>query len=294
MKIGLLARRAGARSGQPAADESRGWPGREIGRRRGATAAAARDRRDAAGRRRAIVRGGRALVASAAVEGARARSAVRARTSGRVPVAKVVRKNGYTHGASTSRPTGPRCRTPSACGSRRAASRCRAPTSSRRSSCWTWRWAPRPIASPRPRPGTYEHAAPALVMVGHWGLSFDITPPGGCAVQRPARRQGKRMSVRIRLLARAARARLRRRCCHDRHRAREVGPWLSASHCSSLARGARGGPARAGGRRPGERLPAHPVDLRPARPRHLGGGCRPPLDDRCARTRRVVIRSTSH
>ena len=28
-------------------------------------------------------------------------------------------------------------------------------------------------------PGTYEHAAPALVMVGHWGLSFDITPPGG-------------------------------------------------------------------------------------------------------------------
>jgi copper transport protein len=28
-------------------------------------------------------------------------------------------------------------------------------------------------------PGTYEHAAPALVMVGHWGLSYDITPPGG-------------------------------------------------------------------------------------------------------------------
>ena len=27
-------------------------------------------------------------------------------------------------------------------------------------------------------PGTYEHAAPALVMVGHWGLSFDITIPG--------------------------------------------------------------------------------------------------------------------
>jgi copper transport protein len=30
-------------------------------------------------------------------------------------------------------------------------------------------------------PGTYGHAAPALVMVGHWGLSFQITPPG----QRP-------------------------------------------------------------------------------------------------------------
>ena len=28
-------------------------------------------------------------------------------------------------------------------------------------------------------PGTYEHDAPALVMVGHWGLSYDITPPGG-------------------------------------------------------------------------------------------------------------------
>jgi copper transport protein len=27
-------------------------------------------------------------------------------------------------------------------------------------------------------PGLYQHAAPALVMVGHWGLSFDITPPG--------------------------------------------------------------------------------------------------------------------
>jgi copper transport protein len=27
-------------------------------------------------------------------------------------------------------------------------------------------------------PGRYGHAAPALVMVGHWGLSFDVTPPG--------------------------------------------------------------------------------------------------------------------
>jgi len=30
-------------------------------------------------------------------------------------------------------------------------------------------------------PGRYGHAAPALVMVGHWGLSFQIAPPG----QRP-------------------------------------------------------------------------------------------------------------
>ena len=28
-------------------------------------------------------------------------------------------------------------------------------------------------------PGTYEHDAPALVMVGHWGLSYEITPRGG-------------------------------------------------------------------------------------------------------------------
>jgi copper transport protein len=29
------------------------------------------------------------------------------------------------------------------------------------------------------KPGVYSHAAPALVMVGHWGLSFDITPKAG-------------------------------------------------------------------------------------------------------------------
>ena len=29
------------------------------------------------------------------------------------------------------------------------------------------------------RPGVYSHAAPALVMVGHWGLSFQITPKSG-------------------------------------------------------------------------------------------------------------------
>jgi copper transport protein len=27
-------------------------------------------------------------------------------------------------------------------------------------------------------PGVYSRPAPALVMVGHWGVSFDITPPG--------------------------------------------------------------------------------------------------------------------
>jgi copper transport protein len=28
-------------------------------------------------------------------------------------------------------------------------------------------------------PGVYSHDAPALVMVGHWGLSFNVTPSGG-------------------------------------------------------------------------------------------------------------------
>jgi len=31
-------------------------------------------------------------------------------------------------------------------------------------------------------PGTYSRAAPALVMVGHWGLSFDVTPRRGSPV----------------------------------------------------------------------------------------------------------------
>ena len=29
------------------------------------------------------------------------------------------------------------------------------------------------------KPGVYSRAAPALVMVGHWGLGFTVTPPGG-------------------------------------------------------------------------------------------------------------------
>jgi hypothetical protein len=28
-------------------------------------------------------------------------------------------------------------------------------------------------------PGVYSHPAPALVMVGRWGLSFDVTPKSG-------------------------------------------------------------------------------------------------------------------
>jgi copper transport protein len=28
------------------------------------------------------------------------------------------------------------------------------------------------------QPGVYSHSAPALVMVGHWGLDFQFAPPG--------------------------------------------------------------------------------------------------------------------
>jgi copper transport protein len=32
---------------------------------------------------------------------------------------------------------------------------------------------------PERAPGTFERSAPALVMVGHWGVTFEVTPPGG-------------------------------------------------------------------------------------------------------------------
>jgi copper transport protein len=32
---------------------------------------------------------------------------------------------------------------------------------------------------PERAPGTYSRSAPALVMVGHWGLGFTIAPRGG-------------------------------------------------------------------------------------------------------------------
>jgi copper transport protein len=32
---------------------------------------------------------------------------------------------------------------------------------------------------PETAPGTYGREAPALVMVGRWGLTFDVEPPGG-------------------------------------------------------------------------------------------------------------------
>jgi len=33
------------------------------------------------------------------------------------------------------------------------------------------------------KPGVYARASPALVMVGHWGLAFQVTPKGGAPVQ---------------------------------------------------------------------------------------------------------------
>lgn len=48
----------------------------------------------------------------------------------------------------------------------------------RPSPCSTWRWASRSYHLSETTPGLYAHSAPALVMVGHWGLSFEIQPPG--------------------------------------------------------------------------------------------------------------------
>ena len=31
---------------------------------------------------------------------------------------------------------------------------------------------------PEKAPGTFSRSAPALVMVGHWALTFEVTPPG--------------------------------------------------------------------------------------------------------------------
>ena len=54
-------------------------------------------------------------------------------------------------------------------------------------------------------PGVYTRSAPALVMVGHWGLTFEVTPPGKTPVLRPPRRPGQRMSARdVRLVLLAA------------------------------------------------------------------------------------------
>ncbi len=44
-------------------------------------------------------------------------------------------------------------------------------------------------------PGVYSHPAPALVMVGHWGLTFNVTPKNGAAVLRPRRRPRQRMTA---------------------------------------------------------------------------------------------------
>ena len=45
------------------------------------------------------------------------------------------------------------------------------------------------------QPGVYSRAAPALVMVGHWALAFQITPKAGDAVHRADRRPGRRMTA---------------------------------------------------------------------------------------------------
>ena len=105
------------------------------------------------------------------------RSAERPRTSGRAPCRGPSSATAIPS-CSASAPTRRLCPTRSPSRSRVAASRSPAPTWSRRSRCSTWRWATRHTGCRKTTPGVYRHAAPALVMVGHWGLVFNVTPRG--------------------------------------------------------------------------------------------------------------------
>ena len=64
----------------------------------------------------------------------------------------------------------------------RAASRSTARASPPRSPCSTWRWARSSTRSPAAGTALYRRAAPALVMVGRWGLSLRLEPPGRAPV----------------------------------------------------------------------------------------------------------------
>jgi copper transport protein len=71
---------------------------------------------------------------------------------------------------------------------------------------------------PEKAPGLYELSTPALVMVGHWGLSFEITPPG----KQPF------------TAVFSAGARRRRGSVCGRHPACARHPWVSDSSLWSL------------------------------------------------------------
>ena len=115
---------------------------------------------------------------AAALEGARRRSARPRRTSARAPVDKIVSEDGYTARVRVDAEPRSRAEPVRGCGHAGRQAGAGTPTSPRPSRCSTWRWASRPITCPRPAPGVYGRAAPALVMVGHWGLTFEIAPPG--------------------------------------------------------------------------------------------------------------------
>ena len=89
-------------------------------------------------------------------------------------------EDGYTLKLAGRARTAPPCPTPSRVEDhtrREAGPRRRRHRS--RSRCSTWRWASRSTTSTETSPGVYSRPAPALVMVGHWGLSFQVTPKGG-------------------------------------------------------------------------------------------------------------------
>ena len=94
------------------------------------------------------------------------------------PVAEVVNKNGYRARAARHAESRGRPEHASRCASRAAASRCAAPRSSSPFTMLDMEMGTQSYALPETAPGVYTRSAPALVMVGHWGLTFEITPPG--------------------------------------------------------------------------------------------------------------------
>jgi copper transport protein len=89
-------------------------------------------------------------------------------------------------------------------------------------------------------PGIYTRKAPALVMVGHWGLSFTITPKGAppftaTSSTTPADEQTRpRLAATAPVRCRARRTRRRSRRRHHRHPRTPPRPWLTS--CANAVR----------------------------------------------------------
>ena len=178
VKIGLLLRRAAARRRQPAAHAAAAAGSRAARARRGAARAAApaRRRRGRARRRRGLRRGG--------ADEPRRRPPRRSRTVGKraANVGPGRGQRGRERRAATgSRPRHPEPRRHAehASPSRSRGREAGAGADVTRVHDARHGDGPAGLPALRDRARAYGHAAPALVMVGHWGLSTSqITPPG--------------------------------------------------------------------------------------------------------------------